>query len=407
MKKIVMYSTVSLLLLSGCGGSDNSDSIGTANHSSYITIKGEGINQTLNFDDSQLTYKISAIGNQPITSASFANKNGSDFSVVELNHGNKAKLAMLFKDFDTQDVKSIFCFPLYDCSSNTSYSIKELNQKKHIQVIFKDAPNQYYRGDASELKDFNGFKSVLITGELNYFAQSNWPIFQTNRFPIVKVQGKVIYDSEEYNIESYAEFDTRLEGKLYWTDKELVLKKDDKTIFLLIRKYHNTYSENAISIRVSDGTDTYTISDLANEIWSHSNKEFELNLDNIILKSDAEKIKTLSANVYVPFDQYNLILNQSTQLVPRYKNTYAQAINDQKMYQIYFENYGELTINQEIKGHLSLVYTQGEDTVLCGDRNTSCKGLSVDHLKQNFTFNSVKIGSDTINGNFYFAGVFQ
>ncbi|MDQ9817839.1 hypothetical protein RFY44_02985 [Acinetobacter bereziniae] len=128
MKKIVMYSAVSLLLLSGCGGSDNS--IGTANHSSYITIKGEGINQTLNFDDSQLTYKISAIGNQPITSASFANKNGSDFSAVELNHGNKAKLAMLFKDFDTQDVKFIFCFPLYDCSSNTNYSIKELNQKK-------------------------------------------------------------------------------------------------------------------------------------------------------------------------------------------------------------------------------------------------------------------------------------
>ena len=156
-----------------------------------------------------------------------------------------------------------------------------------------------------------------------------------------------------------------------------------------------------------DGTDTYTISDLANEIWSNSNKGFELNLDNIILKSDAEKIKILSSNVYVPFDQYNLTLNQSIQLVPRYKSTYAQTINDQKMYQIEFENYGELTINQEIKGHLSLVYTQGEDTVLCGDRNTSCKGLSVDHLKQNFTFNSVKIGSDTINGNFYFAGVFQ
>jgi hypothetical protein len=407
MKKIMMYTAVSLLLLSGCGGSDNSDSIGTANHSSYLTIKGEGINQTLNFDDSQLTYKISAIGNQPITSASFANKNGSDSSVVELNSGNKAKLAILFKDFDTQDVKFIFCFPSYDCSSNTSYSMKELNQQKQFKVILKNAPNKYYRGDSSKSKDFNDFKSVLITGELNYFAQSNWPIFQTNRFPIVKVQGKVIYDSEEYNVESYAEFDTRLEGKLYWTDQELVLKKDDKTIFLSIRKYHNTYSEHAISIRVSDGTDTYTISDLANEIWSNSNKGFELNLDNTILKSDAEKIKILSSNVYVPFNQYNLILNQSTQLVPMYKHTYAQTINDQKMYQIYFENYGMLTINQEIKGHLSLVYTQDENTVLCGDRNISCKGLSVDHLKQNFTFNNVKIGSDTINGNFYFAGVFQ
>ncbi|KAF1027286.1 MAG: hypothetical protein GAK29_00798 [Acinetobacter bereziniae] len=160
---------------------------------------------------------------------------------------------------------------------------------------------------------------------------------------------------------------------------------------------------------MSDGTDTYTISDLANEIWSNSSKGFELNLDNIILKSDTEKIKIkiLSSNVYVPFDQYNLILNQSTQLLPIYKHTYAQTTNDQKMYQIDFENYGMLTINQEIKGHLSLVYTQGEDTVSCGDRNISCKGLSVDQLKQNFTFNNVKIGSDTINGNFYFAGVFQ
>lgn len=145
-----MYTAVSLLLLSGCGGSDNSDSIGTANHSSYLTIKGEGINQTLNFDDSQLTYKISAIGNQPITSASFANKNGSDSSVVELNSGNKAKLAILFKDFDTQDVKFIFCFPSYDCSSNTSYSMKELNQQKQFKVILKDAPNKYYRGDSSK-----------------------------------------------------------------------------------------------------------------------------------------------------------------------------------------------------------------------------------------------------------------
>jgi len=406
MKKIAIFSTMSLLLLSGCGG-DNSNSIRTENRSSYITIKGDGVNETLKFDDSQLTYKISAVGNQPITTVSFANKDGSDSSLVELNSGNKAQLAMLFKDTGTKDVKFVFCFPPYDCSSNTIYSIKDLNHQKQIQVILKDAPNQYYRGDASELTGFNDLKSVLITGELNYFAQSNWPIFQSNRFPILKVRGKVIYDSEEYYVESYGEFDTFLEGKLYWTDKKLVLKNEDKTIYLSIRKYNNTYSENAISITVSDDADTYTISNLVSEIWSNSNEGFELNLDNLILKSYTEKTKILSSNIYVPFDQYNLTLNQSIQLVPIQKNAYVQTINDQKIYQMSFKNNETFQINQEFKGHLSLTYMQGEDTISCGDRNTSCKGLSVDNLKQNFTFDNVKIGSDTINGNFYFAGVFQ
>lgn len=406
MKKIAIFSIMSLLLLSGCGG-DNSDSIRTENRSSYITIKGDGVNETLKFDDSQLTYKISAVGNQPITSASFANKDGSDSSVVELNSGNKAKLAMLFKDTGTKDVKFVYCFHPYDCPSNTTYSIKDLNQQKQIQVILKDAPNQYYRGDASELTGFNNLKSVLIAGELNYFAQSNWPIFQSKRFPFLPIQGGIIFDNQEYNIESYAEFDQLLEDKLYSTERQLILKYKDKTIFLYVKKYNDDYLENAVSISVSDNSSTYSVLDLPNKIWSNSKAGFELNLDNIILKSTNDKTKMFSSNVYMPFDQYNLTLNQSTQLVPIQKNAYVQTINDQKIYQVSFEKNETLQINQEFKGHLSLTYMQGEDTISCGDRNTSCKGLSVDNLKQNFTFDNVQIGSDTINGNFYFAGVFQ
>ncbi|RZG80650.1 hypothetical protein EXE10_13885 [Acinetobacter sp. WCHAc060033] len=410
MKKIAVSSLLSMFVLAGCGGSDHSDSSKVDNDSSYLIVKGNGISETMKFDESKLEYTIVATGNQPISLGSF-NAIGEvypAFTNVEFNKDNKVKLTMAYTKAGINQAKLVICFPNFNCSSNSTYSITDLNQKKKIQVTLVDAPNQFYMGDSShQITDLSELKNVTVSGKLNYYSESNWPIFQSNRFPAIPIQGKIIFDKDEYQIQRYEEVDSTYENQVLRTERSLILKNGDKSIFLTIIKTYNTTSENDIAIVISTDTDTYRITDLPNEIWSTSTQGLQLNLNSLELKNSNDQMKILSSNAFVPFDQSNLILNNMNKLSLINSNVQAYTRNDQKLYELGFKEQGNLTIIQEFKGHLSATLTQGETTYHCGDRNTACTGLTVDNSKQNFTFNNVKIGSNTINGTYYFAGVFE
>lgn len=408
MKKMMVFSMVGLLMLSGCGGNDHSDTTKTEDESSYLIVKGEGIDENIKIDESNLEYIVTAIGNQPIAWASFNVKGdiNSASSEVNFDKNNSAKLSM-FSIIKDKVSKSLFCLTNFECYKNTTYSVTDLNQQKKIQVSFDHAPYQFYVGDPINIKDISDLKSATITGKLNYYAQSNWPIFQTNRFPYLPTKGTVNIGGEEYLVKNFEQTDSTFQNEIFWTERKFTLKNGAKTAYLIVAKSYNNPSSNAVSITVYDDIDTFYSSDLPNEIWSDSTQEMQLNLEGITVTSDKGVIKKITSSLNFPHDQANLVINNTNQLSLLKMNSVAYVQNDQKKYDLSFKDQSLLTIIQEMNGHYTVYYSGIDINGTCGDLNTVCEGLSVDNKKQNFTFNNVKIGSNTLNGTYYFAGVFE
>ncbi len=151
---------------------------------------------------------------------------------------------------------------------------------------------------------------------------------------------------------------------------------------------------------------------LPNSILQEFENKIVMNISALkLINQNDQSEKTLNSNVIIPINESKLTINSRLADVQYINNRdSASAINDQKKYHLNFNTYEQnyyISIVQELKGHVSLEYKLDGKLYKCGDQNNICKGLTTDIKKQNFTFNSVKLGSNTLNGTLYIAGVLE
>ncbi|MFW2719634.1 hypothetical protein ABTP97_12755 [Acinetobacter baumannii] len=97
-------------------------------------------------------------------------------------------------------------------------------------------------------------------------------------------------------------------------------------------------------------------------------------------------------------------------MLPIHNRYIATVKNDQKIYNLGFENSNELidiSIIQELAGHLSVKTIVGEQEFMCGNREIPCSGITSDSNRQTFYFHNVKAGVNTLNGMTHITGVFE
>ncbi|MFV5644811.1 hypothetical protein VXQ51_08850 [Acinetobacter baumannii] len=190
------------------------------------------------------------------------------------------------------------------------------------------------------------------------------------------------------------------------------MKKNEDISYLSIIFYENKVKSNALINLVYKGGDFENIEKLSDQFWKEDQKNIEFNLENIELIDHTNNRKlNVSVNMNMPKTYSDLQFgDQKIVMLPIHNRYIATVKNDQKIYNLGFENSNELidiSIIQELAGHLSVKTIVGEQEFMCGNREIPCSGITSDSNRQTFYFHNVKAGVNTLNGMTHITGVFE
>lgn len=448
MKKLVLISTLFGIGLVGCGGSSN-DASSAPQSSNVLTIQGDKLNQKTTVDQIADNVKISATGNQPISSISWISGGhiNEKFKFGQIFLDSTEQNASLWYLGDTIDTNGVltgfgldgFSCVFPECSVQPKYLLTKVKDELNLQIKFDN--NQYVYKDASTIgKDVTpkskaiiaqkkdgiiinptlptqpdvSTKLVKVTGDLNFKIPSNWPIVQKNRFPIVQMQGDFIFDGKSYEIFKIEHPDVIEQDTFISTIYRVGLKNADDKIFLNISTLESKLDssvESAISVS-ADEVKYLAVQLEPQDFWLENSKELKININNVVLTDEkTSEQKILSSNLIIPKIATMITLNGQVLTIPENQWVEANAINDQKLYSLDFggssASTSTLQIIHELKGHLSAKYQIGDQSYTCGSREIACVGLSADADQKTYQFNQVKVGSNTLNGSVFIPGVFE
>ncbi len=409
MKKICI-SFLSLLMLSGCND-DNKENTSLINR---LSIKGEGISETIILNKNNMNYDFVAYENDSYFSILFDSKERKPIQYGHITLDQATKHGSLDTLLRVED--GINCPPLLKCTENTSYDLESKNGLNFIKVNFKDAPNFFYKPKSSESSSDEFIRiPVVINGQFSANAPMNWPIFQIQRFPEYSTEGSFNFDGKAYVVKYIGIPDFQYEnGELKSETISILLKSSIDTLNLVVTKRFDI-SDQYDNVFVSIYNNDFSSSSLpiSHDSWQDDGNLIYLDLINVgMVDQNSGEIKNLNTNVKIPRSNAKLTLNgHKLETTPVGSSFMARAANDQKFYYIgsmYNNKNSELLIIQELKGHISLKFlVDGIENSTCGDRNTICEGVTYDGQGKNFTFKNVKLGAESLNGTVYFAGVLK
>lgn len=410
MKKICV-GLLSLLILYGCKDETKTNKESLINQNNLF-IQGEGVSEQITLDTKNTNYNFVAYGNGSEFSILFQSKeaNPVQYGQITLDQATKhSSLDVLIRVAD-----GINCPPLLVCTENTSYDLESKDGLNFIKINFKDAPNFFLKPKNTESSSIEFTRiPVLINGQFSVNAPINWPVFQTQRFPKYYAEGSFNFDGKAYDVSSIDSPSFQYEnGELKSESISIHLKSSIDTLDLVITKrfaisdqYNNVllniYMENFISHVLA----------VPNETWQDEGNLIALDLNNVnLVDRNSSNLKTLNTNIKISRSYAKLILSRNKlSITPVDSSFITRTENDRKIYYISANinnEYAELQIIQELKGHVSVNFViDGGDNLTCGDRSTACEGITFDEQRKNFTFNNVKLGSENLNGTVYFAGV--
>lgn len=410
MKKMCI-GLLSLLILYGCKDEAKTNKESLINQNNLF-IQGEGISEQITLDMKNMNYDFVAYDNGADFSILFQSKEGKpvQYGQITLDQATKhSSLDVLFRAAD-----GVNCPPLLVCTENTSYDLESKDGLNFIKINFKDAPNFFLKPKNTESSSIEFTQiPVLINGQFSVNAPMNWPIFQTQRFPKYYAEGSFNFDGKAYDVSSIDSPSFRYEnGELKSESISIHFKSSIDTLDLVITKRFDI-SDQYDNVFVQIYNDDFSSSSLpiSNETWQDGGNLIQLGLLNVGLADrNSTNLKTLNANIKIPRSYAKLTLSGNKLLITPVDNPFmAKTENDRKIYFISANinnEYAELQIIQELKGHVSVNFAiDGGDNLTCGDRSSACEGITFDEQRKNFTFNNVKLGSENLNGKVYFAGV--
>ncbi|WP_111818142.1 hypothetical protein [Acinetobacter baumannii] len=407
MKKI-HFSLLSFLILAGCG--ENNQSI-VSNKDNTLFIQGVNVNEKVELNPAITNYDLIAYGNEP-TEAVLINLTGQEKkllgSISLKPYSNIASLDYLVWK-DTLN-KALICLPLLTCSDGTTYKIENFGDKFKLSFDLNQSKNEF------SVTSINGEEignrvPVVVSGNINFTVPSNWPLFQKDRFSAIKVNDIAI-DGSIFKIIDFEESKQYYNNELIYTTKKITLKKNEDISYLIIIFYENKVKSNALINLVYKGGDFENIEKLSDQFWKEDQKNIEFNLENIELIDHTNNRKlNVSVNMNMPKTYSDLQFgDQKIVMLPIHNRYIATVKNDQKIYNLGFENSNELidiSIIQELAGHLSVKTIVGEQEFMCGNREIPCSGITSDSNRQTFYFHNVKAGVNTLNGMTHITGVFE
>lgn len=414
MKKQLLCLAFMSTGLVACGGGGSGGSSGGSNSTqlttpaaNVLTVKGTGVDKQETITVAKKDILISAIGNQPIQLIEFYEKPESYdwYGRIRLNtDSNKAQLEKLA--FDNSNRAFLSCSPDGCPESNSIYSLQGGTQQSILSIHFDQEPNHYRQGGT------NTVKPVEVSGELKFGIPANWPILQTNRFPVANVQGQLLWNGQPYRVsgQPFSERD-RFTNQLV---HRVQLAGNNGSIELTIKEL----SATAFKVSVTEGNITYfTNLGLSKSPWQQTQQEIKLDFFLLLpfeLTDEAgeKPAKTLTGNLKIPNMVWNVALNGEVPDLVELVGGFSE--NDSKYYALNLialdgstRRSTYLEIRQELDGHLWLDYYGGEDSPSCGSPTTACAGLTVDADKKTYRFNNVRLGDHTLNGGLYIPGVFE
>ncbi len=399
-----------------------------------LTIKGHNINEQVGILPNQSRISIVTPENDPVSTLAFASSN-VEGSVAFAATGNKASLSSLQIGRGSTG-KTLTC-AVTGCIEQSTYQWLSDTASKTLKLSINAEPKRLRYTLSGVKQDV----PVKVSGALQLSAPANWPVWQTNRFPLSMEQGKLMFDGKKYTIKRIVfphlvELDT--DGPTEYFDLWAVNGTD--MIHITMEIYYgeqapdssSNESDNHIYLTVSKGKEIYSASLPAlpdtsswdgpiQDYWVNSGKTASIKFDRVNLSSKADgQTKVLDSSLEVPtFDQTKLkVEGESLPYGIALREISARAENDRKIYTLFGDDAAytydaedvELSVVHELKGHLSLKYIQDGDfgfTATCGDRDSMCAGLSLDVDQKTYRFNKVKLGSLTLNGSLYIPGVFR
>lgn len=449
MKQIVFISALISFGLVGCGGSSSEPSTidllpnkVTIDEKNQIRVTSEGITQTglvtekvdnlINLNAEISDVKFFARANEPISVVEIYPANEQlklPSGWINLNYKTKqANLQFLAASHDSKDF-SLTCEgdgciaknAIYKIADNTRNSVISINfdgaNIKHHNILplkFSTSNHYYNTGDIGSSISYNMSSSnASIFGELNYSIPNQWVVMQKNRFPLINVEGQLIFDGEAYTVTELEEsFSTDSPKSLVFS----FINGKGQKLSLFISQVNDATStrETGTYLTIIDGNESFQGHyPLQQKIWSDTKQQTRFNFNQLTLKSWNGTPKLLMSNLAVPYLDSLLTLNNKPLNFRFYDGkTQAFARNDQKGYNLLttegstLQEYS-LKFIHELKGHLSISYQTGDETYTCGNREIACAGLSVDSDQKTYRFNQVKVGNNTLNGSVFIPGVFE
>jgi hypothetical protein len=414
MKKQLLCLAFMSTGLVACGGGGGGEPSGgntdaaqlTTPAANVLTVKGTGVDkqETITVDKKDIL--ISAIGNQPIQLIEFYQKPESYdwYGRIGLRaDSNKVQLHELA--FDANSNSFLSC-AVNACLENSTFSLQAGSQQSILTISFNQASNTYKTKGSSQSTP------VKVSGNLQFGIPSNWPILQTNRFPVANVQGQLLWNGLPYHVsgQPFSERD-RFSNQLV---HRLQLAGNNGSIELTIKEL----SATAFKVSVTEGNITYSTNlGLSKSPWQQTQQQIKLDFFLLLpfeLTDEAgeKPAKTLTGNLQIPNMVWNVALNGEVPDLVELVGGFAE--NDSKYYALNLitldgstRRSTYLEIRQELDGHLWLDYYGGEDSPSCGSPTAACAGLTVNADKKTYRFNNVRLGDHTLNGGFYIPGVFE
>lgn len=427
MKKSYLILTMLSLFLAGC----NSDSSGdqAVQPLNKLTIKGDKVERQVVVDQIENNIKISATNNDPVSNVSWF---VSDSATPKLATGfiplNRDKQNFeLFYLVDApgtdnpQDIVFIEGVPciILECKSFTRYQLLEGASQASLQLAFNGLQAHYVDPLTLSLPEKKRVP-VTISGDLRFSIPNSWPVLKKQRFPVIATEGSLVFDGQTYNIASMEHFERIERRDIFggnWRVKEtgynIVLKHNQQIIyltltFLTLADFDLGLSYETISIDTDNKTFSKQVVQSIHD-WEEYDEELIFHFTHELKGVQGSKI--LTSDLRIPKPVLKATFNRVPLNTPSfYKLPTAQAENDRQFYALSLGQTGEagsLTLIQELKGHASLKYREGEQDYSCGNRELACAGLSMDADQKTWRFNSVKLGDKTLNGTAYIPGVFE
>lgn len=411
--KNIIVGFLSIVVLSGCGKDSEKEQV-IENNESVLLIKGDGVDEKIIINSDYINYNFSAYDNNSYFSILFGNKDNKPIQYGSITLDQTTKAVSLDSLLMVRD--GLFCPPLLACTENTIYNIESKNGINDIKINFKNSANVFFKNLNIE-NDTTEFTKVpvVVNGQFKTSVPQSWPIFQTQRFPIYETEGSFYFDDTKYEVSSIESPNLKYEnGKLISQSIPIQLNSNIGTLNLtIIKRYDISNEYDNVFLEIKAGNFYSGKISLSNEKWIDDGNLIFLDFINVgIVDQTTGQSKNLNTNIKIPRSYAKLTLDGSKlDITPVGSSYIAKAWDDQKMYLIgsYRDNrYSELSIIQELKGHISLKYSiDGSNDITCGDRQKSCEGITFDTQRKNFSFNNVKLGVNTLNGTFYFAGILK
>ena len=424
MKKLFVVGALSAGLVACGGGGGGSSDGGNSNDpnqmhtpkSNVLSIKGNGINreETITVDTKDIV--INAVGNQPIEGIWWHPKLGDDggitqrgFGSIDFGYNYKAKLGYL--DFGDKTDTTMYCSE-ENCVQTGSYDFAIGTQQTTLSINFDQVPNTYHY----QLNGKEKTIPVKLNGKLQFNFPSNWPVLQSQRFPVITPQGQFLLNGYPLKISS-----------LPVTEKDPVTNQLTHTIRFgdddpLILKVVDL-SSGSYQVSLNDGENIFK-ADVNTSPWQETAKGIKLTLGQQLplghlvplelLGGDGENdySQKVSANLQIPKAFLDITIDGKVPESIEFGGGFAE--NESTYYRLDLQqksggttSYSFVNVLKAADGHLWLTYPNGLKVLMCGSPTKACDGLRLDADQKTYHLNNVKAGNSIINGTLYFPGVFK